>query len=532
MDTTKLLQDSTATAQAAAKSVGENFQQGVGVVPAPTVPTTISSDTLKNGTAPYQLPPMVNTTGPATALGTTAGIASGGAETDTKAAEKAATAAATVQPTEKQGVLDQFKKYIGLEATKGDFTSATQNEQGLADKTNALNDINKNITLTTQSYDNQIKELKKNAGGLVGPGFDAKVQELTAKKNEDLANLAIIKSTALGDVNTANDIIKQKVDAKFAPIEDNIKNLTSYYNMMQNDLSDSEQLQATAKINEQKKKLDDLSAAFSDASKTAAANGAPASVQAAIDKAAGDPNASVATIYAALGSYGQNATDNAYKQAQTAKIYNDMKPADGASSTVAITDNNGNSTNVPTAIAPYVNTSSSGVNYMDASALQGTAAEKTKLINLATQSGLKVITNKNTAADLVNIQDANSKLDTIGTIFAGIAQPDALSRGLYGIGLTKFATMAQTNPQQAAAGSLQSVGLDILKAISGVQGFRGNQSAIAQVQDHLPSIYDTTDVVNQKIDYIRQLISDREDAAVGKPKTSGTADLSGLDFKF
>ena len=75
--------------------------------------------------------------------------------------------------------------------------------------------------------------------------------------------------------------------------------------------------------------------------------------------------------------------------------------------------------------------------------------------------------------------------------------------------------MAQTNTQQAAAGALQSVGLDILKAISGVQGFRGNQSAIQQITDHLPTIYDTKDVVAQKIDYINQLISDRENAALG-----------------
>ncbi len=56
------------------------------------------------------------------------------------------------------------------------------------------------------------------------------------------------------------------------------------------------------------------------------------------------------------------------------------------------------------------------------------------------------------------------------------------------------------------------------QAISGVQGFRGNQSAIQQVTDHLPKITDTVDTINQKVAYIRALVSDREDSIVGKPQ--------------
>jgi hypothetical protein len=171
--------------------------------------------------------------------------------------------------------------------------------------------------------------------------------------------------------------------------------------------------------------------------------------------------------------------------------------------------------NVPAIIAPYANTSQNGIKYIDASTLQGTPTQKTTIINAAQTAGYKVITNKNMAADLVNIQDANSKLDSIGQIMTGIDQPNALSRDLYGFGLTKLATIAQTNPQQAAAGALQSVGLDILKAISGIQGFRGNASVVQQVTSHLPSIYDTNAVAQQKIAYIRTLISDRENAIVG-----------------
>lgn len=198
-----------------------------------------------------------------------------------------------------------------------------------------------------------------------------------------------------------------------------------------------------------------------------------------------------------------------------------------------------NGTPIPLTLTPYLNTSSSGVQYIDASTLQGTAAQKTKLINQASALGLKVITNKNTAADLVNIQDANSKLDSIQNIMSGISQPGWIQRSLYGLGLTKLAQLTQSDPQKAAAGALESVGLDILKAISGVQGFRGNQTAIQQVTGHLPKVTDTTAVINQKISYLKTLISDRENAAVGtskpsqssQPSSGNTHSYNGVTYK-
>jgi hypothetical protein len=196
------------------------------------------------------------------------------------------------------------------------------------------------------------------------------------------------------------------------------------------------------------------------------------------------------------------------------KKQNDLAGGGANADTVPVV-NNGKTANVPVDVAPYYNTSHSGVGYADLSTVQGTASEKKAVVDAAQKAGIKVITNKNTALDLANIQDANSKLDSISSIMAGIDQPNVLSRDLAGFGLTKLATMAQSNPQQAASGALQGVGLDILKAISGVQGFRGNSEVVKQITDHLPSIYDTNDVVQQKVAYIRELITDRENSILG-----------------
>jgi hypothetical protein len=199
---------------------------------------------------------------------------------------------------------------------------------------------------------------------------------------------------------------------------------------------------------------------------------------------------------------------------------------------VSVLDGNGNPISVPTDVAPYLNTSNSGVNYVDASTLQGTASDKKSIIDQAQQAGLKVILNKNSVLDLNNIKDANSKLDTATQLFQDIDQPDALARDLGGAGLTQLGILAQTNPKSAVSQSIGIIGLDILKGISGVQGFRGNQSAIQQVQDHLPKATDTADVVKGKIDFIRSLLDDRENALVGKPKntTPTTVKANGQDW--
>lgn len=238
----------------------------------------------------------------------------------------------------------------------------------------------------------------------------------------------------------------------------------------------------------------------------------------------------------AAGPYISDILGNQIKKAQLEKLNLDNKKAiedakTGGSSTVPIANEvTGTQVNIPTAVAPYVNTASNGTMYADLSGAVGTAAEKTKLVNQAQQAGLKIILNKNTAADLVNIKDANSKLDTISGIFDGISQPNWLARDLGGLGLTKLSSLAQTNPQVAASGALQSVGLDMLKAISGVQGFRGNSAVVQQINDHLPKVTDTKDVVNQKVNYIKALISDREDAAVGVSSNNTTSTNKVIEY--
>jgi hypothetical protein len=198
------------------------------------------------------------------------------------------------------------------------------------------------------------------------------------------------------------------------------------------------------------------------------------------------------------------------------------------------TTGSGTNGNIPSTLQPYLNTSTNGTNYIDASTLQGTASQKTNLINQATAAGLKVITNKNTAADLVNIQDANSKLDTVTSMLQGIDQPGWVERAMGGLGLTQLQVMAQSDPRKAAAGALSAIGTDVLKAMQGVQGSRMSQAAVANINKELPTIYDTQDTVTQKVTTLKNLLSDRENAALrtstGSSGSSSNTTKSGKPF--
>lgn len=183
--------------------------------------------------------------------------------------------------------------------------------------------------------------------------------------------------------------------------------------------------------------------------------------------------------------------------------------------------------NAPADVAPYASVSSNGTKYVDMSSFAGTPTEKNAAIADAYAAGFKVITNKNTALDLTNISDANAKLADMKTAFDATNAGDAATRNTYAAAALKAAKLFQTNPDAVGNDVYTDAALDILKAISGSQGFRGGQSIIDQVKATFPQTTDTQAVVDSKIANITKLISDRETALVGKPSAADQAIIDG-----
>ena len=392
----------------------------------------------------------------------------------------------------------------GLETTLGTDAKLQQ----ATDDYNAYQKANVDQT-------NQLESMRTRGGEGVTAG-DEEMLAYQHASDAHISNLAYQATVSQGAYDNAEKILTDKLDTQFKPLQAQFDNLSKLYPDLVKPLQDA---------------ADSVKTFADNLNKQFVQNQAPVSVVSSIDKIVNDFTAGKITAQDAIskmtqasGQYGVDkkiTSDIAYQQSEINKN-NILAAQSNGSDTVSILDGNNNPINVPTGVAPYVSTSHSGINYFDGSNLEGTATEKKALIDQATKAGLKVIVNKNSVLDLTNIKDANSKLDTINTFFADIAQPDALTRDLGGAGLTQLGILAQTDPKAAVSQSVGIIGLDILKAISGVQGFRGNQTAIQQVQDHLPKATDTTDVVKGKIEFIQKLMNDRENAIVGTPKSSST----------
>lgn len=433
------------------------------------------------------------------------------------------------------GLLASIKSLMGLDTGKAAYTqeqldtsgatALTAHQNEITAQLNSLNDEAQAIPLKTEQG---FAGTGATTGGVApitsGQLKDNAIKALTLKSEYDLN---------AGNLATATANAQRAVDLKYSDVETQIDQQSKLLTLYAPFMSAEQKAQADQKqqeLDQQKTDLATKKQQQQDVINTAQTNGDAKSASAALSL---DPNSStftqdLAKIQASVAPKATDPLDAQYKQLQIQKLQQDINDAKTTGAeTVAIPNDDGSIVNIPTNVAPYYNTSNSGIGYIDASTLQGTAAEKTQIINQAQAAGLKVITNKNTAADLVNIKDASAKLNDISTIMAGIGQPGWVSRALGGAGLTKLSSALQSDPQKAAAGALQSIGLDVLKAISGIQGFRGNASAIQQVTDHLPKTTDTVDTINQKISYIQTLVNDRENAIVGKaPTTKATVPSS------
>lgn len=172
----------------------------------------------------------------------------------------------------------------------------------------------------------------------------------------------------------------------------------------------------------------------------------------------------------------------------------------------------------PAKLQGYAHQSANGTFYLDIEGASPT--ERTAITALA--GDVPIITDKNDHADLVNITEANKNLQLVAKALADVAQPEALTRDLYGMGLTSLAGMAQTNPQVAAEGMLQIMSSNINKAASGIAGLRAGGGA-ETIAKNFPSATDTQDVIAQKLSVIANIIGSRETAILG---TAGSKDTT------
>lgn len=383
------------------------------------------------------------------------------------------------------------------------------------------------------------------SGGNFGGIVTAEEQQGVQRIGDLQAQMQAAITAAQTAAQTQNwTVYSKQVDLAQSAYEDKVKALNDLQTQTaaQNKvISDAIEQQKTDLYNQVQKPIDDIAT-------TAASNGASPSVLAAIQAApdvtsaitaAGDSLQTMTGDLADYKEYSDQASASgqipeSYQTWKDAQTYNtayttaladargkaDGTPAaPGSNDTSPVTSPIGLVYNVPAAIAPYANFASNGTKYVDLSSFAGTASEKNDAVNQAQAAGYKVITNANTALDLKNIQNAQSNLQDMQDAFDPDAPDNAIDRDTYAAGLESLDSYLQTG-NEASLTVYGDTALDVLKAISGVQGFRGGAAAIANVKETLPQIGDSQTIVNGKIANIQKLISNRETALVGAPSPS------------
>lgn len=509
------------------------FQPGQGGNPNPPSQTingsTLGQSTAMKLTTPTQTPiPSIATLG----------------QTPTTPAPTPAAPTASVS----QSTLDKLQNLFSSSQNKASDL-ATTTAAATAPYQSQLNELNQQIKMQQAQAIENADNATNRVGGTTGSNSIATQQQQRTDSIEAM-KLSALAQGMQGNISLAQQQASMAIDAKYADITSQLQDAKT--NIMNNydSFSPAEKKQADqtllrldandafAKQNIENEKTS--AGIIQTAITQSATNGNPVpNVILQQAQKLTDPTQvtallapylkNAADIQKAIDAHNQSVASTASSNATTAKTRLEtsiLNTSNNPNSTVPISNQNGTTTSVPVSVAPYANMSHSGVAYADLSTVQGTAAQKTAIVNAAQAAGMKVITNKNTATDIFNIGDANNKLDTVLSTLSNIDQPSALSRDLGGLGLSYFATMAQSDPQKAAAGVLSSIGTDILKAMQGVQGSRMSQAAVANINKELPTIYDTQATAQAKVDNLKALLSDREDAILGAKGTSATGTVS------
>ncbi len=285
-----------------------------GALPTSLVNTTLDASSIASAT-PLNVPQPQPLTPPTTSVpnptGTTLGP-NGQATVNPPAPQPAAPAAPAKSAY--QSILDKIQGNQDVLATKGAVTQQLQQDNQLDQKTQkAAADYNAYNTANTQ-YQTQLQQMQyadQNVNGAVGGGYNSTIERFKQQKTGEVANLAIAAQASQGLLTAAQATIKNKLDAQFEPVTQNIDYLTKFAQLNQNDLSESDKAKLQQQIDQQKTDKANVQTAAQDIHDRLLQNNAPPAVYSAIDKVVGDftsgkISAQDATnqMYQATGGYG------------------------------------------------------------------------------------------------------------------------------------------------------------------------------------------------------------------------------------
>lgn len=221
--------------------------------------------------------------------------------------------------------LSGFGEAIGL---KSSATAQAQTETNLFQKRDqATTDYNA-YNQAKLALQQEVDKIYERGGSQ--DGIRDVVNDTLRKGNANLANLAVIAQSSQGLYSAAQATIKDKIDAQFQPIQDQIDFYSKYITAVGNDLTESDKFKLTEVQNQKKTDLASLTKTADDLHQNMLQNSAPASVYSALDKITNDYVSGKITatdaqskMYQVAGNYGMDKT----KVLQMQKLEADIEKA-------------------------------------------------------------------------------------------------------------------------------------------------------------------------------------------------------------
>lgn len=140
-------------------------------------------------------------------------------------------------------LLEEFTNLRKQQGDKGADTLKAQEEAGLAAKREALAKSDEALLRADQAYDDEVKNIEKNNRGQSQDSLNFELGQAKDRYLDRKADIAIDRLANQGDVTAALQIVEDKINAKYEPIQNQIDSAKELIGLYANDLSESEKIQ-------------------------------------------------------------------------------------------------------------------------------------------------------------------------------------------------------------------------------------------------------------------------------------------------
>lgn len=107
-----------------------------------------------------------------------------------------------------------------------------------------------------REYERKLRALEANPEGKLTTQLEGEKANLRRLRSQEKADLAIVTAARQGDLQTAQNIVKQKLDAEFEPIKQQVETLKTFLILNQDDLTTREKMLLQSQIDQQESQLE------------------------------------------------------------------------------------------------------------------------------------------------------------------------------------------------------------------------------------------------------------------------------------